>query len=108
MNFKKNLAIMTITAMMTAGPLAYAQEPGTKTETRAATTQAATQEIRVKGIVEKTDKGITLAAGEKTYLLRGKTDLSSYAGKTVIITGKGYTSDAGGMVILVSQVIEMK
>ncbi|WP_022665635.1 hypothetical protein [Desulfospira joergensenii] len=106
MNSKKTLTILITSAMIAMGSLASAQDTNTGTVPKPAGEQSVSR-VQVKGVIEKTAKGVTLLDGENTYLLECEEDLGSFAGKTVMVTGDGYTSDAG-MVILVRQISEFK
>ena len=106
MNVKKNLTMLTFAAMIAVGSLASAQENNAETVPKPAEGQSIAR-IQIKGVVEKINNDVILLDGETTYLLKGEKDLDSFAGKTVMVTGDGYASDAG-MVLLVKQIAELK
>ena len=104
MTIKKQMTILIAAAMVAAAPAAYAQQ--SSADDAPAAEQAVSQ-IRVKGLVEKTDDGVALNDGDTLYMLKGEKDFSSYIGKTVLVTGRGASSEQG-MEILVEQLVEVK
>lgn len=84
------LTALLIIGLIGTGNMVFAQDKEAGQETISETMQenadmAASHEY--EGIVEKTDAGYTLSAGEESYLLQGE-NLDELVGKTVRISGK--------------------
>ena len=106
MNVKKTVAALILAIIIAMGSLASAQENNAKEDSNPAEEQSISR-IQIKGMIEKTADGAALMDGETAYLLKGKKDLDLFVGKTVLVTGDGYTSDSE-MIIVVKQIQELK
>ena len=106
MNAKKSLILMATAVVITMGAPAYAQAQDNKAGTEPAVEQSAPH-IQVHGVIEKTDNGFTLSDGKTVYQLKSEEELDPYAGKVVTVTGYGYTSDSG-MVVLINKIDEFE
>lgn len=102
MKAKKILIMLTTAAIIAMGSLASAQDNNAGTETEA---EESISQVQIHGVVQKTDDRVTLFDGQTTYLLKSEKNLDSFAGKTVTVTGDGYTSD-DGMVLHVKEITE--
>lgn len=63
-------------------------------------TQIKARSIEVRGVVKKTEAGLVLFDGKKTYLLKGDDVLDSLAGKLVDISGDLQAGEKGPAILV--------
>ncbi|MBU1343004.1 MAG: hypothetical protein KKE44_25150 [Proteobacteria bacterium] len=92
------VTVLLIIGLIGTCNVTFAQEQKAAKDTISENSLTASESMEIneyKGIVNKTDTGYSLMAGEKTYLLQGE-GLEELVGKTVSISGKllkGETND---------------
>lgn len=102
MNARKTLIAVLIFGIVGTGNPGFASgQKGIDTvKQNKLKTQMKTGSIEVRGVVKKTEAGLALFDGRKTYLLKGDDALESLAGKLVNISGDLQVGEKGPAILV--------